>query len=305
MDRHSAEGVRLAGWKSEAGRTAYLAAYDEALSLWPVPFESRFVDTRFGATHVVVSGLASSPPVLLLHAATGFGATQWYPNAARISEHYRIHAVDFIGSAGKGTQTLPLLNRDHCGTWLVDVIHGLGLDRPALVGSSQGGWLALNLALLHPDALGPLVLLAPAACFLPMRPLLRLSIRLGPTMPAWLGPWLLKAQFGGRVEVPDPIARLVRLHLAHFRYQANAVFPDVFPEQELRRLTSETLLLVGEHEVIYAPREVLSRAREFRSVEAELILGSGHLINMERPELCDAHLLGFLLSQPAPATVDT
>ena len=183
--KHSAGEVRLAGWKSESGRTAYLAAYDDALSLWPVPFESRFVDTRFGTTHVIVSGSVSSPPVLLLHAATGFGATQWYPNAARISEHHRIYAVDFIGSGGKGAQTHPLLTREHCALWLRDVIGELGLDRPALVGSSQGGWLALNFALREPDSTGPLALLAPAACFLPIRPLLRLSIRCSRAASRW------------------------------------------------------------------------------------------------------------------------
>jgi pimeloyl-ACP methyl ester carboxylesterase len=168
----------------------------------------------------------------------------------------------------------------------------------------SSGWLALNLALLHADAMGPLVLLAPAASLLPMRRVLRWSIRLGPSMPAWLGPSLLKAQFGGRIEVEEKVTRLVSLHLAHFRYQANAMFPDVFPEQELRRLAPETLLLVGEHEVIYDPRQMLSRVRELPNIEAELIPGSGHLINMERPEPCDAHLLGFLLSQSAPPGAD-
>jgi pimeloyl-ACP methyl ester carboxylesterase len=298
MNKRSTKGVRLAGWKSESGRAAYLAAYDDALSLWPVPFESCFVDTRFGTTHVIVSGSVSSPPVLLLHAATGFGATQWYPNAARISEHYRIYAIDFIGSAGRGVQMHPLLTREHCASWLRDLIGELKLVRPALVGSSQGGWLALNFALREPDSTGPLALLAPAACFLPIRPLLRLSIRLGPHMPAWLGPWSLKALFAGRIQVDDRIARLLSLHLAHFRYQEKAPFPEVFPEDELSRLAPETLLLVGEHEVIYEPGKLLNRARELHNVKAELIPGAGHLINMECPDVCDAHLLGFLRSRP-------
>ena len=83
----------------------------------------------------------------------------------------------------------------------------------------------------------------------------------------------------------DRITRLLSLHLAHFRYQEKAVFPDVFPEDELSRLAPETLLLVGEHEVIYEPGKVLIRAREFRNVEAELVPGAGHLLNMECPDV--------------------
>lgn len=40
--------IRLAGWKIEEGKNAYLAAYDSAMPLWPVPFESRQAATRLG-----------------------------------------------------------------------------------------------------------------------------------------------------------------------------------------------------------------------------------------------------------------
>lgn len=46
------ETVRLSGWKSPEEKSACLAAYDSAMRLWPVPFESRQVATRFGSTHV-------------------------------------------------------------------------------------------------------------------------------------------------------------------------------------------------------------------------------------------------------------
>jgi len=292
--------VRLAGWKSEEGQRAYLAAYDSAMRLWPVPFESRQVGTRFGSTHVVVSGSPASPPLVLLHAATGFGATQWYPNAAGISARRRMYAIDFIGSAGKGTQTRPLLNRADCGDWLADVIDGLGLVRADVAASSQGGWLALNLALLQPDRVGALALLAPAGSIVPIRPLIRLFIKLGPMMPAWTGPPTIKGQFGGRAPVDDRIVRLLTLHLAHFRYQQKAVFPTAFPEEELRRLECPVLLLVGDHERIYDPESTLKKATRLLSdVEAELVEGVGHLINMERPEFVDERLLRFLSAHRA------
>ncbi len=297
------ETVRLSGWKSQEGKSAYLAAYDSAMRLWPVPFESRQVATRFGSTHVVVSGSPESPPLVLLHAATGFGATQWYPNAAGISERCRMYAVDFIGSAGKGTQTRPLLTRADCADWLADVIDALGLTRTDVVGSSQGGWLALNLALLQPDRVGALVLLAPAGSIVPIRPLMRLFIRLGPMMPAWTGPPSIKALFGGRASVDDRIVTLLTLHLKHFRYQQKAVFPTAFPDDELRRLEPPTLLLVGDHEKIYRPESTLKKAaRLLPDVAAELVAGAGHLINMERPQFVDKRLLRFLSEHPSHAS---
>ena len=289
--------VRLSGWRSQEGKKAYLAAYDAAMKLWPVSFESRLVATRFGSTHVVVSGSRDLPPLVLLHAATGFGATQWYLNAAGITEHRRMYTVEFIGSAGRGTQTHPLLNRTDCGCWLSDVIDGLCLSRPDVAGSSQGGWLALNLALLQPDRVGALALLAPAGAIVPIRPLMRMFIKVGPYLPAWTGPPSIKALFGGRATVDDRIVRLLTLHLAHFRYQQRAVFPSAFPEEELRRLESSVLMLVGDQEKIYPPESTLEKAaRVLPRIETELVADTGHLINMERPEFLNERLLGFLLA---------
>jgi hypothetical protein len=48
--------------------------YDEALRRWPVPFETSFVATRYGKTHVIASGDPASPPLVLLH-PMGVGAS--------------------------------------------------------------------------------------------------------------------------------------------------------------------------------------------------------------------------------------
>ncbi|HEY5684951.1 MAG TPA: alpha/beta hydrolase [Acidimicrobiia bacterium] len=286
--------VRPSGWKSERGRLRYVAAYHAAMERWPVPYESRLVATRFGITHVVTSGSAG-PPLVMLHAATGFGATQWYPNVGALSERYRVFAVDYIGSAGLGTQTHPMFSREDCRDWLLDLFDELGLERPALVGSSQGGWLALNLAILSPDRVGPLALLAPAASILPFRRAMRLMISAGPYMPAWTGPPSIKALFGGRVEVDERLVEVLTLHLAFFRYQRQAPFPHAFDDRELAGIRSPTLLMIGDREVIYPPRAALSRAQVLiPEVETELVENTGHLINIEQAGLTDRRLSAFL-----------
>lgn len=59
-------------FKTHAGETAYRAAYDAAMKLWPVSCEEMEIATRFGMTHVVVSGPQHAPPLVLLH---GYMAT--------------------------------------------------------------------------------------------------------------------------------------------------------------------------------------------------------------------------------------
>ena len=48
-------------------RSKLMGIYNEALRHWPVPFETSFVATRYGKTHVIASGDAASPPLVLLH----------------------------------------------------------------------------------------------------------------------------------------------------------------------------------------------------------------------------------------------
>ncbi|HLM21071.1 MAG TPA: hypothetical protein VK390_06045 [Propionibacteriaceae bacterium] len=56
-------------FRSEEIRTQLMAIYDEALRRWPVPFETFFVPTRYGNTHVIACGDPASPPLLMLHLA--------------------------------------------------------------------------------------------------------------------------------------------------------------------------------------------------------------------------------------------
>jgi hypothetical protein len=43
-------------FRTPGGKTAFLAAYDAAMQLWPVSYEEMDIPTRFGTTHVVASG---------------------------------------------------------------------------------------------------------------------------------------------------------------------------------------------------------------------------------------------------------
>jgi hypothetical protein len=54
-------------FRTPEGQAAFLAAYDAAMKLWPVPYEEIEIPSRFGMTHVVVSGPKDAPPLVLLH----------------------------------------------------------------------------------------------------------------------------------------------------------------------------------------------------------------------------------------------
>jgi hypothetical protein len=55
-------------FRTPEGEAAFLAAYDAAMRLWPIPHEEFEIPTRFGMTHVVASGPKDAPPLVLVHA---------------------------------------------------------------------------------------------------------------------------------------------------------------------------------------------------------------------------------------------
>lgn len=291
----SASRVRLAGWKSTRGRAKYVEAYRRAQALWEVPAEDREMATRFGTTHALVCGPPDARPVFLLHAAFGLGAIQWFANVASLSQGHRVVALDFVGAPGLGEQTAPILDRADCAEWLGEVLDALHETDPVhLVGSSQGGWLALNYAVAAPDRVAKLALLAPAASLAPFNLPTRISLHLGPFMPGWTAGPSLGPIFGKRYSVDRRIVDLLAASLRHYRYQQRPVYPDVFSDHELRSVRAATLVMIGDQEIIYDPVSALQRAESLiPSVETELVSNAGHVLNMECAELVDRRLLAL------------
>ena len=289
---HPSRGV--SHWADDAARLRYQAAYRDALELWPIPIESRHVPTPFGPTHVVVSGAADGKPVVLVHAAS-LTATQWYLQAAELGRDHRLYAVDIMGDIGLSTQVRPIHTRTEAADWLASVLDGLGLDRATFIGSSFGGFQAVNLAVYHPDRVQALALLAPAATLRPFRPLANLAIRMGSLvpLPATVRPGL-RGMMGGAL--PDPrIVHQMETGVAGFRYDRRGIYPSEIPDSDLARIGCRTLVLLGDREMIYDAGQAASRARRLLpDADVRIIPGVGHLLGMQRPDLVDPILRGFL-----------
>ncbi|MCP4661819.1 MAG: alpha/beta fold hydrolase, partial [bacterium] len=151
-------------FKSPEGEASVLAAYDAAMKLWPLPYDERDVPTRFGSTHVIVSGPADAPPLVLLHCAF-MTSTIWSPIIGNLSRDYRTYAVDVIGDVGRTVPTSPPETCPELAQWLLETYQELGIERARLLGWSVGGFVATNFAVHEPQRVEKLGLLAPSATF--------------------------------------------------------------------------------------------------------------------------------------------
>jgi pimeloyl-ACP methyl ester carboxylesterase len=289
--------AKISAFRSPEGEAQYNVAYEAVLKQWPVPFEELYIPTRFGDTHVVASGPKDAAPLLLLHPAGG-GATIWVRNVGSLSQRYRTYAIDTIGEPNKSILTHPisLHQRQDFADWMVDVFDGLQIESADLVGNSFGGFLALNTVLFLPERVRKVVLISPAATFVPI--------------PAWSRHFmpanLIGPMIGSKRILLDAydwiwqgfpkdecIAQLRAL--AAFYGRPRHWFPTVFNDEELRKIRTPVLLLIGDHEVIYKPEDAIRRATCLVSgLKAEIVPNANHIVEYTAPDFVNAKILEFL-----------
>jgi pimeloyl-ACP methyl ester carboxylesterase len=278
--------------KTSAGDSQYMAAYEGALKLWPVPYESMVVSTRLGSTHLLASGSQEKPPLVLLHGA-GNSATMWYPIIAELSAQYRTVALDTIGDGEMSRLSRMPEERAEYAGWLEDVFAALGIDQAFLVGLSYGGWLALNLALCAPRRVKKMALLAPAASFQRFSFVTNFFLRFGfllPVQPSAESTMRMLTAKGTQVD-PRYIAVLDAVGKGS---KMQILFPDVYTDEELRSIGVPARLIYGDQEVIYNTRKAADRARRLMpQVEVEFIQNAGHFLPMDQPGKVAGSILSF------------
>ena len=92
-------------FKSSEGKQLIYESYDKLLELWGVDKEELDIETRYGKTHVIVSGNIENPPLLLFHGSGDNSVMTWFPNVREFVKHYYVVAVDYFGAAGKVNRT--------------------------------------------------------------------------------------------------------------------------------------------------------------------------------------------------------
>jgi pimeloyl-ACP methyl ester carboxylesterase len=295
---------KISIFSSSESQARFDAAYQAVLNQWPVPCEELSIPTRFGATHVIASGPREAPPVVLLPPGGGH-APIWVRNVGPLSQSYRVYAVDVIGELNRSVPVRPIRNHPEFMDWMADLFDGLQIESAHLVGNSNGGFFALETALVLPERVKKVVLISPAATFVQMwawwwrllipahmiAPLIG-SERMIQRAYAWL--W---QDFPMEACFAD-LRAISKVAGARYRPSINSAVPRVFSDAELRQVRTPVLLLIGDHEVIYKPEKAIRRAtRLVAGLKAEIIPNANHSAQYTAPDLINARILEFLADQ--------
>ena len=146
---HSVRGShwRLASWCAAAAiailSTARLAA---AQALPPVAIAERTVSVHGIDLHYQEAG--AGPMVVLLHGLAG-SSVEWRPTLQALAGRYRVIALDQVGF-GRSGKPLIANRRATFVDFLGGFLDALAIDHAAVVGNSQGGWVAARPAIARP-----------------------------------------------------------------------------------------------------------------------------------------------------------
>jgi pimeloyl-ACP methyl ester carboxylesterase/TM2 domain-containing membrane protein YozV len=294
-------------FRTAKAKEEYHKLYEQQSMIWPVPSETRMVNTSWGRTHVRISGPADGPPLVLLHGASAT-SLMWAPNIGALSAVYRTYAPDNIYDFGLSVFTKQLKRPDDFVSWLDELFDGLELGGHInLAGQSYGGWIAGQHLIRHPDRLDKVVLLAPAMTIEPFQfgflthgllgtlPFRRFSR----SMMLWLlGDWAGKNE-ASRLML-ESYADNVFLSQKYFKPKG-LVRPTLLTDEELKSIKVPTLFMVGENEKIFSPVKALARLKSVApQVRTELIPGAGHDLTLAQAELVNGKILEFLAEKKRP-----
>jgi 3-oxoadipate enol-lactonase len=192
----------------------------------------------------------------------------------------------------------------------VAFIQALGLAPCHFVGLSQGGFVGLRVAARHPELLRSLTLLDTSANSESLWNLSRYWLLTAATH--WLGlrPVVdrLMSVYFGRTFMTDPARAAEREELRRQLLQnprdawraMQGVITRRGITEELSRITTPTLILVGEEDVVTTPESAEMLHTRIRGSRLVRLPHVGHMSNLEQPELVNRAIRRFLSSFPTP-----
>ncbi|WP_137701463.1 alpha/beta fold hydrolase [Marimonas lutisalis] len=274
-------------------RARFHAIYDDKMQNWPLPYDDIMLSTRYGRVHVIASGPQDAPPLLLLH-ASGVGSWSWKWNAAALGSRYRLFAVDLIGDVGKSDYADPAhvmkTGRDQADLY-AEIADLLGIARAPVIGASEGGFVASNFALYHPDRVEKLVLLGPmgysgatsAIAVITLAQLFPL-----PSVQRFTFRWAFSGDAKLQADYTEWFPLLMReTHPAK-------VAPLPLSAAQRRAITAPTLFVFGTRDnLVGDPARAAERVSDMPDARVEVV-DAGHLMAAEAPELVTPLILDFL-----------
>jgi 3-oxoadipate enol-lactonase len=254
---------------------------------------------RTGSLNMNIVEAGRGRPVLLIH-GLGWDHSLWNPSVEQLAPRYHVIAADTRGHGATdkpdGPYDMAMFARDYAA--LADA---LGLTRIGVVGFSQGGMIAQNLALQRPDLVSALMLVSTSCKSHPsmrenMEARIAAADKAGPEAaariaadsifsPLWRG--------ANTASLARFVAWRAKMPMAPLNSATRALY-DFNLSGDLGRIAVPTLVVAGENDTLTRPEGMREIAALIPGAKFRLVADSGHMIPIEQPIVFASLLSAFL-----------
>jgi pimeloyl-ACP methyl ester carboxylesterase len=250
----------------------------------------------FASNEISVVTRGSGPDVILIHGLAG-NIGVWTPSADALDDHYRLHLVQIHGFGGVPRTSSDTMVTAAVAREVARYIREAKLPRPALVGHSMGGTIAMMVAARNPELVGRVMVVdmvpfmgamfgqpgATSEALRPMADQLRTQILTGNMLDQMIG--TMARSDANRQKLLAYADSSDRLTVANAMHEL--ILTDMRPE--LARINVPlTVLYVQRADVTLPPEQFDSAMKEMygdvHDVTLVRVNDSNHYIQLDQPE---------------------
>ncbi|MCB0125483.1 MAG: alpha/beta hydrolase, partial [Caldilineaceae bacterium] len=264
---------------------------EELLAQIAAPVEEQAITVAGIDTAYLATG--KGQPLLLLHGATAGGALSWYPLLSTLAKRFRVIVPD---CPGYGNSTMRPI--DHTiprfMQWLDAFLTTVQIDKATVMGTSQGGALAMRYALFAPTRVAKLVLINTAGLSSRMSPRIALFAA-GNFLLSRCSTQLLQ-KFFEQLFLFQHNPHTLRLQL-YRRYTRAVALSPAFQQvswlqrtiqlnrplqlRELQQIQQPTLLLASAKDRLFPPKVAREASAYIPQVQFHVVPQTGHAAFLE------------------------
>jgi len=242
----------------------------------PAPTDEGFVDVR--GAKIYYARFGEGAPVVLLHGGLG-NADHWSNQVAALADSHQVIAIDSRGQ-GRSTHDKTKPSYDVMASDVLAVLDHIGVERASFVGWSDGGEIALKLAIQHAARVDKLVVLGA-------------NYNEKGTKQHGSGTFdeyaaKCRRDYAKLSKTPTRWAEMQSWLAAVWRR------PMGFTKDQLRAITAPTLIADGDHDEIIVRAQVEEMARLIPHAELHIFKDASHFVLWQDPDSVNRVLVHFL-----------
>ena len=268
-------------YKNQEGKKKILQIYDRMKNELETDFESRYVETRFGKTHILVGGDENLEPLICFHGGNVVNpiTLKWFEP---LTKRYRLYAPDTIGHPGKSDEIRLNPRSNEYALWVCDFMDALGLEKAKFIGPSYGGGILLRLAAYAPERIEKAVYLVPSGIaggkMSDMMKQILIPLAIYKILPNEKNLYkACEAMFDDKIDSE----LLLQIKYVYDYVKLETTFPSYATKEELKNYKAPTLLFAAENDVFFPAKDVVPRAKEIftESLKVNILKNASHFQN--------------------------